>query len=138
MPIHSPQHNDPFVIVNEGDIRDNLAINLVSNGVNILEQLVKSRKDDTFLITGDEMFLIKLLDGSNELIPMSETRWNFYHKCDKSDKRRVAVSGKRTEMEILVDREHLDSLVPSLPSRHFIFDILYLMELPGLWRNFSD
>ena len=123
--IHSPQHNYPFVIFYEGDTRDNLEINLVSNGINILENLVKSRKDDTFFITGDEMFLIKLLDGSNELSPMSETGWNFYHKCNKSDKSRVAVSGKRTELEILVDREHPESLVPSVPTKHFIFDILH-------------
>ena len=123
--VHSPQHNFPFAIFYEGDSRDNLEVNLVPNGVNILEQLIESKKCDKFFLTGDEMFLIKILDGSNELSPVSETGWNLYHKCSKADKGRVATSGERTDLEVVVDRVHPDSLASSLPIAHVVFDILH-------------
>ena len=68
------QHNTDLVVIPGGmtsllqplDVCINLEVNLVPNRVNILEQLIESNKCDKFFLTGDEMFLIKILDGSKE------------------------------------------------------------------------
>lgn len=81
----SPHHTYPFAICYEGDSRDNLEMNLINENKNILDDLC-SLKTHKFYLSGDEMFLIKILDGSGELSPTSEDGWNLYHKAKKVEK----------------------------------------------------
>ena len=125
MSYQNPNETYPFVIFYESDSRDNLEMNLGQD--NFTDRMVKeeSGKGSKFYLCGDEMFLIKVLDGSKQLSPTSEFGWNFYHRAGKEQKKETAPSGKRTDMVVPLDREHPESLIPSLPLKNIIFDTMH-------------
>ena len=69
---------------------------------NLLQKLFESRETDTFYLTGDEMFLIKMLDSKNELSPKSEIGWNFYRACNRAHNKSIVDSGLHTSITILI------------------------------------
>ena len=70
----NPNNIYPLNIFYESDSRDNLEENL---GFPCRADAVFSKMDnDVFYLSGDEMFLIKMLDASGELGPTTETGWN--------------------------------------------------------------
>lgn len=129
IPYQSPDHTFPFATFYESDSRDNLEMNIKPD--NFVERLIHKGCKSTdstnkkLYLSGDEMFLIKILNGSKELSPTSECGWNLYHYASKEQKREVAVSGLRTDIEVLVDRKHPESLIPSVPLDHIVFDTLH-------------
>ena len=86
--------------------------------------------------TGIHVILV-FLDGSCKLSPTSEKGWNFYHECNKEEKKEVAPSGLRKDREVLLDRDHPESLLPAIPLYNVIFDIIVVGPGgTGLgWRN---
>jgi hypothetical protein len=119
----SPHETFPVAIFYESDSRDNLEMNIGFN--NIFDQLQSVHPDNDYYLCGDEMFLIKILDGSKELSPTSATGWNFYHKANKEQKQETHSNGLRTDMTVPLDRLHPESLLPSIPLKNVIFDIMH-------------
>lgn len=78
-------------------------------------------------LTGDEMFLEYMLDGSSELASNSNYSWNIYHAVRKEQKADVALSGLRTDLEVEVDREYPYSILPSIPLENVIPCLLHAL-----------
>ncbi len=120
----SPEHTYPFTIFYESDSRDNLEMNIQAS--NFIENFISESKTcSNFYLCGDEMFTIKMLDGSKQLSPTSEFGWNFYHRAGKEQKSEVAKNGLRTDIDVLVDRELPESLIPSIPLTNIVFDTMH-------------
>ena len=92
---------------------------------NFIDKMMAVNKSINFFLSGDYMFIIKMLDGSKILSPTSETGWNFYHLAAKDQQGEVAPSGLQTDMEVHLDRKHPESIVPSIPLRHIVFDTMH-------------
>ena len=107
---HSPKEIFPVHIFYESD---NLEENLGTS--NFLASYMQKNPDIDFYLSGDEMFLEKMLDGSNVLGPLTEAGWNIYSAWPKEQKQSVGPDGLRTQIVPNFDRNLPDSLVPSVP-----------------------
>ena len=121
----NPKEVYPITLFYESDSRDNLEENIGKN--NFLERfLSNSPPNFHFYLAGDHMFVQAILDGSDKLGPLTERGWNLYHECDKEQKKEVAgESGLRTDLNLPIDRQHPESLLPSLPLTHIVPCILH-------------
>ncbi|KAJ8035492.1 hypothetical protein HOLleu_22741 [Holothuria leucospilota] len=125
----SPKEIFPVTIFYEKDNRDSLEQNLGCDNSNWLNEFLSSRQkcgDEVFL-TGDEMFLEHMLDGSGELSPSSDSGWNIYSKMRKEQKGDVAISGLRTDLDLQVDREHPDSILSCIPVKNTVLCLLHAL-----------
>ena len=66
-----------------------------------------------------------MLDGSGRLSPLSPTGWNLYGNVDLEQKKEVAKSGLRTDLVPPVDRNHGESIIPSIPTVNVLFCVLH-------------
>lgn len=82
-------------------------------------------KEDVFYLSGDEMFLEAMLDGSGELGPMTDSGWNIYRKCDKRSKEVTAEDGFRTSLNVKIDRQHSDKIFPIIPTERTVLCALH-------------
>lgn len=119
----NPKEIYSIALFYESDSRDNLEENLAK--CNFMERLLSSSTEMVFYLGGDEMFLQKMLDGSDVLGPLKEKGWNIYHECPKESKKEVANNGLRTDLEIPMNRLHPESLLPSMPLQHIVPCILH-------------
>ena len=81
--------------------------------------------DDTFYLTGDEMFLEAMLDASGELGPMTENGWNIYRVSNKDSKGDTASTGLRADLQLKIDRVHKDRLFATITTNRTVFCVLH-------------
>ena len=115
---HSPKEIFPFSIFYESDSRDNLEENLFNN--NFAASFMANHPENTYYLCGDEMFVEKILDGSNFLGPLTETGWNLYSVTPKAQKDQVGPDGFRFEITCKFDMEYPDSIL-KVPLQNTIF-----------------
>ena len=121
---HSSKEIFPVAIFYESDSRDNLEENLGSKNF-ISEYKSKHCTQSKFYLSGDEMFLEKMIDGSNILGPLSDCGWNIYSAWDKEHKSKVGSDGLRTSIEPQFDRELPESLVPQVDLQNIMMCTLH-------------
>ena len=113
---HNPKNVYPCHIFYESDSRDNLEENLGhSLCPSSLHKALDKCDDDTFYLSGDEMFLEAVLDGDKSLGPTTETGWNIYRDSHVKSKCETSTSGLRTELKLEISRAHPSSLLPAIP-----------------------
>lgn len=123
----SPKAIFPVALFFEGDSRDNLEENLGYPN-SWLDDFIKraSGMGDCFYLCGDEMFIESILDGRNELSPMSKQGWNIYSACRIEEKGFTdPVSKKRTDLIAKVDREIPTSILRSILLQNTVFCLLH-------------
>ena len=119
----SPKNIHPVNIFYESDSRDNLEENL---GMPCkLDECFKRKPQDTFYLSGDEIFLEAVLNGSGELGPTTNTGWNIYHTCDKNSKAVTANTGSRTDLSVRIDRVHDECLFTTIPTERTVLCALH-------------
>lgn len=109
------------------DSRDNLEANLADQRLRrMVEESAREQPSrDDFFLAADEMFLIAERDGSGTLGPTTNTGWDIYHECDKDSKGHCdPTTGLRTDVNIQIDREHPQSLLP-IPINKVMMCILH-------------
>ncbi|KAJ8050283.1 hypothetical protein HOLleu_03423 [Holothuria leucospilota] len=125
----SPSEIFPVAMFYEKDSRDNLEENLDYGRTDWLNEYLKDmqNKGDAVYLTGDEMFLEHILDGSGELSPSSEYGWNIYSRVSKEQKSAVSVSGLRTDIGPAVDRSYPESILNSIPLENVVLCLLHAL-----------
>lgn len=121
---HDPREVFPMAIFYEKDSRDNIEQNCGT----WLDAFIadKISEGHTFYLCGDEMFLEAVLDGCGNLAPNSKTGWNLYTNMSSDDKGKTSEeSGLRTDLVIQINRQHPESLVPSIPLTNVVMCIMH-------------
>lgn len=119
-----PKEVYPLLMCYESDSRDNLEENMTKP--NFLENFLKNLPQNVNpFLCGDHMFLQSILGREGELSPTTDTGWNLYSVTKKEDKKRVGSNGLRTEIKYKFDREHPNSLLPSMPLENVVFCLLH-------------
>lgn len=92
-----------------------------------LNTAIKNQQNDghKFHLTGNEMFLEAILDGSGSLGPTTEEGWNIYSRYSKADFDLTASSGLRTDLSYSVDREHNDNILPAIHIDKVVLCVLH-------------
>lgn len=118
---HSPEENCwPVHIFYGSDSRLNLKLNLggESGYLNTWIDSMSERGHKTFLAS-DNMFANALLGGG--LDPKSSDNFSLYTFESTTTRSEVGEkTGLRSELNRQIEREHPDSLVPAIPTDHFI------------------
>ena len=118
----SPQDCWPIHIFYGGDSRLNLELNISKGGKpGYLNDFVETVHDngDTVFVASDSMFADAVLGG--KLDPKSDTEFNLYNYETVFTKSEVGkVTGLRSELERKIEREHPESLLPAIPTEHFV------------------
>ncbi|KAJ8019143.1 hypothetical protein HOLleu_42473 [Holothuria leucospilota] len=122
---HDPNEIFPIAIFNGKDSRDKLEENL-GHPNSWLDEFIRIDQQDghIFYLSGDEMFLEAILDGSNVLGPNTNTGWDIYYECHKSDKDKT-VNNMRTQLQVPMNRQHEESILKSIPLSKTIFCLLH-------------
>ena len=122
----NPKEIYPIAVFYESDSRDNLEQNL--NGEYSLGSMISATSNHVkSFLGGDEMFLESLLDGSHVLGPLTDRGWNIYNECPQEQKKEVGANGLRTDLKVTFNRQHPESLVPSIPVNRIVFCILHAL-----------
>jgi hypothetical protein len=118
----SPQDCWPIHIFYGGDSRINLELNIGRNGKpGYLNDWVEAMQDTgrTFYVASDSMFAHAILGG--KLDPKSDSDFNLYNYETVATKSEVGKNtGMRSEVGRKVEREHPESLIPAIPTDHFV------------------
>ena len=80
----------------------------------ISEYMPKHCTQSKIYLSGDEMFLEKMINGSNILGPLSDCGWKIYSAWDKEHKSKVESDGMRMSIEPQFDRGLPKSLAPQV------------------------
>ena len=118
----SPQDCWPVHIFYGGDSRINLEINIGKGGKpGYLNEFIENMHDSgkIIYIASDAMFADAILGG--KLDPKSDSDFNLYNYETVATKSEVgATTGMRSEAGRAIEREHPESLIPAVPTEHFI------------------
>jgi hypothetical protein len=96
----NPKEMFPITIFYESDDRDNLEENLGTGDRSYLDAFISAETSAVFYLTGDEMYLEGVLDGSGRLGPKTVDGWDIYHKMTTKQKLEVdPESGLRTNLQ---------------------------------------
>ena len=121
---HSPEEYWPIAIFYGKDTRLNLELNLGDPGKEgSLNKWLESMLDKghKIYLSADAKFSDNLLGGG--LDPTSDDAFNMYNYETKQTRSEVGCqSGLRSEIGRKIEREHPESLLPSLPTSHYIPD----------------
>lgn len=122
----SPKEVYPLCIFYESDSRDNLEENLGFPSSYLNDFFgAKMRRNNSFFITGDEMFLEALLDGNKVLSPTSDLGWNIYSETSLMSKEVTDSAGFRTGLEAKIDRQCPSAIFNTVPLKNYIFCLLH-------------
>lgn len=124
----NPKEVHPISIFYESDSRDNLEQNI--GQASTLNKVIEMQQKGSakFYLTGDEMFLEAILDGSGTLSPTSKRGWNIYHEDDVSSKQQTSPNtGLRTDLGLKIDRQHPESILPAIPIERTVFCLLHAL-----------
>ena len=121
---HSPQDYWPICLFYGKDTRRNLELNLGDPGKeDSLNKWIERMLDNghKVFMSGDSKFFDNLLGGG--LDPTSEDAFTMYNYETKQTRSDVGPqSGLRSELGRRIEREHPESLLPSLPTGNYIPD----------------
>ena len=121
---HSPEHYWPISVFYGKDTRLNLELNLGDPEKPVsLNKWIQTMLDNGHMVymSGDSKFYDNLLGGG--LDSTSNDTFTMYHYETKQTRSEVGGhSGLRSELSKTIEREHPESLLPSLPTSHYIPD----------------
>ena len=118
---HAPQDYWATHIFYGDDSRENLKAHLIDkNGINSLDDWISEMQKNghSVYLSSDNVFANHICGGID---PKSHDRFSLYNYETCETKSQVgSTTGFRSELKRSIDREHAESLLPSLPTSHFI------------------
>ena len=103
------------------DSRENLKVHLIDkNGINSLDDWISEMQKNghSVYLSSDNVFANHICGGID---PKSHDRFSLYNYEKRETKSQVgSTTGFRSELKRSIDQEHAESLLPSLPTSHFI------------------
>lgn len=120
---HDPNEIFPIAIFYGKDSGDNLEENLGFPN-SWLDTFISENQmaDHTFYLSGDEMFLEAMLDGSNVLGPTTKQGWDIY--SEQPDKEKT-LNNFRTDASTDMNRIHSDRILQSIPLPQTVLCLLH-------------